>query len=218
MKILIVTALVYQVLGEDNVADRQKLLKDLMKDYEKAIEPDNTPLKFSLTYLCGDYDTNTKVLTSKVWESLSWKDTRLAWEPSKYGDVGMLRIPDKDIWTPDMKLYDGVEVAEERSEVNTVVMQDGTVIWIPIATYKTRCIPEEDGDLDCKFKIGSWAYNAERLALEASDPAIDVSHYESTCPYTLSQQSLTVESKTYPCCPGESYASANVELKLSPSQ
>jgi len=34
-----------------------------------------------------------------------WKDVLLAWEPDMFGNVHEVRVQTKDIWTPDIVLY-----------------------------------------------------------------------------------------------------------------
>ena len=36
----------------------------------------------------------------------SWKDCRLTWNASEYGDLSSLVVPFNKIWTPDLAIYD----------------------------------------------------------------------------------------------------------------
>ncbi|CAF4993686.1 unnamed protein product, partial [Rotaria sp. Silwood1] len=34
-----------------------------------------------------------------------WNDYNLRWKPEEFGNIQTLRIPSKQIWTPDILLY-----------------------------------------------------------------------------------------------------------------
>ena len=43
--------------------------------------------------------------------SQEWKDYKLAWNKSEYGNVQSIRIAPNDIWTPDILLYNRCEAS-----------------------------------------------------------------------------------------------------------
>jgi hypothetical protein len=190
----------------------QKLVKDLLKDYMKEVDPGSTSLSFGISYMCADLSRYTMQLTSKVLESYMWVDSRLKWDPSKYDGIQQIRLPAKLIWTPDFKLYNTPNEPEVRDEVNAVLMANGTVLWIPLVVYKTYCVPGRDkGDsVDCLLHLGSWTFDADTLKLQSRD--LDVSSmYLDTCPYVITEPKVEVETKVYPCCP-EPYSSVFVRF------
>jgi len=38
-----------------------------------------------------------------VWQE--WKDYKLSWNESEFDGVKSIRLPSKDIWTPDILMY-----------------------------------------------------------------------------------------------------------------
>jgi len=218
-KLFVLAVALSQVLGD--TTDKQKLVGDLMKNYMKAVDPNDTPLKMALSYVCADLNPTTHQLTSKLLEKYAWTDNRLMWKPEEYGDIKHIRLPAKMIWTPDVKVYTTQSEAETRDEVNTVVFNNGTVLWIPMVTYKTHCMTTTDDETDrsttCKIQIGSWTYDAKTLDLQLDGEGFDTYMYVETCPYTIHSHKVRVDSQVYPCCP-EPYASMHIELKVTPRQ
>jgi hypothetical protein len=214
MKILILLlALVAASQAADSLTT-QKLVKELLKDYMKEVDPGATNLSLGIGYLCADLSRFTLQLTSKVIESYLWVDSRLKWDPSKYDGIQQIRLPAKLIWTPDFKLYNTLNEPEERDEVNAVIMANGTVLWIPMVIYKTYCEPGRDkGDsISCLLQLGSWTYDADNLKLQSRD--LDTSSmYLDACPYVITEPKVKVDTKVYPCCP-EPYASMFVSFRL----
>ena len=44
-------------------------------------------------------------MTTNVELIMKWNDSFLPWNPSDFGDIKIMRVPWKDIWTPDVVLY-----------------------------------------------------------------------------------------------------------------
>lgn len=214
MKIFVLLlAIVAATQATDNVT-AQDLVKDLMKDYMKEVNPGPTNLSLGIAYLCADLSRFTLQMTSKVMESYMWQDARLKWDPSKYDGIQQIRLPAKLIWTPDFKIFNTLNEAESRDDVNAVIMANGTVLWIPLATYKTYCEPGRDkGDsISCLLQLGSWTYDADTLKLEARDLDL-TTMYLDACPYVITDPKVNVLKKVYPCC-AEPYASMFVRFRV----
>jgi len=215
MKILVLLLAIVVASQANDPGTTQKLVKDLMKDYMMEIDPGTTNLTVGISYLCADLSRFTLKLTSRVLESYMWHDSRLTWDPTKYDGIKMIRYPAKLIWTPDFRLYNSQDEQEVRDDVNAVIMANGTVLWIPMATYKTYCEPgrEDKGDsIACILKLGSWTYDANTLKLQSNDLDLK-SMYLDTCPYVITEPKVDVESKVYPCC-AEPYASMIVSFRI----
>jgi len=202
MKIFVLLLAIVAVTQAAETVSAQNLVKDLMKDYLKEVDPGSTNMTLSIVYMCAELSRYTLQLTSKVMESYMWHDSRLTWDPSKYEGIQQIRYPANKIWTPDFKLYNAQSEPESRDEVNAVIMANGTVIWIPMVTYSTYCEPgREKGDsVVCMLQLGSWTYDANTLRLDTRD--LDTtSMYLDTCPYVITDPKVDVKTKVYPCCP-----------------
>jgi len=86
------------------LTDEQRLLKNLMRNYDKASRPVfnashsvEVKFSFSLIQIC-DMDERNQVLTTNVWLGQEWVDESLRWNASEYGDVTVMNVPCKDLW------------------------------------------------------------------------------------------------------------------------
>jgi nicotinic acetylcholine receptor len=196
---------------------KDTLVRDLLGDYEKDVDPGNITLHFGLGLVCANLDSTTNLLTIRLVEKYFWSDPRLRWVPSEHGGLTQLRVPARKIWTPDFKLYNGVDEAEVRDDVNALLGADGSVTWIPLVTYKTFSSPHTDANraTTANLKLGSWTYDSDQINLQLSETGFDTEMYLDYCPYTVTDAKVKVESKKYPCCP-ELYSSLEVEFTVRP--
>jgi len=190
------------------------LIKDLKKDYERLVYPDDVTLEIGLTYVCAYMDEEHGRLSSRVFERYHWVDNRLKWDSTKYEGVTKLSIPDKYIWTPDVHLQNSI-MTEDRNEVNAVIHADGNVYWIPPTNYKTRCTEHNDHEdsYHCKLSLGSWTYDAKSIPLQLFMGGFDTKMYLDNCPYTIDNAKASIKNTKYDCCPNP-FATLNVEFDI----
>lgn len=190
----------------------EKLAAILFKDYNKNVNPGSTPLTVGLSYLCADLNKENLHLTSRVLEKYTWQDSRLTWTPKEHNDLKALRYPARHLWTPDFKLYNSQKEVETRDEVNAVIYSNGTVLWVPIATYHSACLPVRRNVFHCSLTFGTWTYDAGIVGLNATEPGLDKIMYLDTCPYSIIEPKVEVKNQTYPCCGDEKYATMYVNF------
>jgi hypothetical protein len=193
--------------------DKERLARELLKNYMASIEPDTTTtLTFGLIIQCSRVDPTSGELITNAWEKYEWTDKRLVWDPKDYGEVKVLRLPANLIWRPDMKVYNSLKFDEDRSETNVVVSNTGDVVWVPSVVYRTFCSIEDNAP-NCPFKIGTWTYDTSVVDLKLDGTGIDLfSYYNTTCPLLVSESSAEVKNVVYPCCK-ESYAHIDFNVK-----
>ena len=193
----------------------EKLVATITKDYNKGVNPTGTtPLQFSMSYMCATMDKYTLGLTSRVMEKFTWVDKRLTWNPTDYENMKMIRYPANMIWTPDLKLYNTHKNSEERDEVNVVIYNNGTVMWVPMTTYRTNCLPNGRNTFMCQIKIGSWTYDAKLIKMTMEGEGLDKTNYLDTCPHAITDIKAKVMDRTYPCCPDDKYQSMEIEFMV----
>lgn len=171
-----------------------------------------TAIKIQIHYLCANFDPTTHVLTSNYYPALSWEDDRFTWDPKEYEGINEVRVPHYYLWTPDITVYNRVEVAPEDDE-NAIIYHDGTVLFVPQRTMKTYCKPTSKNEVDCHVRIGSWTYDAEMQPLlgfadsvdtVADGPVphslLDLSSYVDACPYKVTDWRATITNHKYDCC------------------
>lgn len=190
----------------------EKLIAALFKDYNKGVNPPSTPLDVALSYLCADVNKANLQLTSRLLEKYTWQDSRLKWTPKDYDNLTAIRYPAYHLWKPDLKLYNSQYEEETRDNVNVVIYSNGTVLWVPIATYKTNCLPLRRNAFSCELLLGPWTYSTNTVGLNLAGKGFDTFMYLDSCPYEIVEPQIKVENKTYPCCPDEAYASMDVRF------
>jgi hypothetical protein len=213
--VLLLAALTKISAAPSGANGASKLIRDLSKDYQKIVYPDNITLELGISFVCGYMDEEHGRLNSRVIERYHWVDSRLRWDPKAYEGVTKVSIPDSHIWTPDVRLQNAI-ITEDRDEVNAVVLADGNVYWIPPAHYKSRCadIEEEKDAYHCKLSLGSWTYDANSIPLDLFFGGFDSNKmYLESCPYVLEHASYSIKNTKYDCCPNP-YATLNIEFDM----
>ncbi|TSL89893.1 Neuronal acetylcholine receptor subunit beta-2 [Bagarius yarrelli] len=99
-----------------------------------------------------------------------WNDYRLAWNPDEYEGVMKVRLPSRQIWLPDIVLYNNADGTYEVSFYsNAVVSSNGEVAWLPPAIYKSACKIEVKNfpfdQQNCTLKFRSWTYDHTEIDL-----------------------------------------------------
>ncbi|KAK3097031.1 hypothetical protein FSP39_005744, partial [Pinctada imbricata] len=193
------------------LTDEQRLLYKLMRDYDpntrpvyNASHPVNVYIGFSLTQIF-DVDEKNQVLTTNVWFDQEWKDEKLVWDPQEYNNLTVLRIPCKNIWLPDIVLYNSAEdYTNGYMEALAMVSNDGTVFWPPIVKFRSTC--EIDityypfDDQICKMKMGSWAYDGFQVDVFNRSNGVDLTNFVSNGEWQLIKVDSVRNVVRYPCC------------------
>jgi len=214
--VLLIVFVVQQSMAEVSL---DKLGRKLMSNYVSYVYPDQTNLTVGVAIIAFDYDANTEMLTTNLWERYAWSDTRLSWDPKDFDGIGVIRLPAKMIWTPDIEVYNHFETANARKDVNVLVHSDGQILWIPPATYKTHCPKSttQSDSVTCLIKFGSWTYDGFLLSLQPVDfeGSVDLSDYVISQRYELLSANGTINTSYYSCC-AEPYQSYDVVLEFKP--
>jgi len=97
-----------------------------------------------------------------------------------------------------------------------VFLSDGTVYWIPPATYETLCTESEDDDdhsFHCRLTLGSWTRDERNLPLQLFASGVDTKMYLKTCPYVVEHAKAVIKHTKYDCCP-ELYDSLEINFDV----
>ncbi|KAM3726973.1 Acetylcholine receptor subunit beta-like [Dirofilaria immitis] len=154
-----------------------QLYEDLLYDYNKIPRPVKNSTNV-LTVNLGasliriiDVDEKNQILTTNLWLEMQWNDSKLTWDPSKYGGITTLHIPSNQIWTPDLVLYNNAAGDPDITIfTDALVAYDGRVLWQPPAIYKSFCpidvtwFPYDSQQ--CEMKFGAWSYTGYYVDLK----------------------------------------------------
>nr|XP_033776821.1 neuronal acetylcholine receptor subunit beta-4 isoform X2 [Geotrypetes seraphini] len=121
-------------------------------------------------------------MTINVWLDQKWVDYRLTWEPVAYEGIKKLRIPPKQIWLPDIVLYNNADGTYEVSLYSNVIVENnGIISWIPPAIYKSACKIEVKhfpfDQQNCTLKFRSWTYDYTEIDLVLSSPFVKLDDF-----------------------------------------
>ena len=107
---------------------------------------------------------------------------------------------------------------KEHREAMAVVSNDGSVLWIPPAIFRSTCsidITHFPFDVQtCHLKFGSWTYDGYKLDINfyADDASVDISDYIESNEWALIGYPAKKNVKYYTCCsepfPGMSQSTA----------
>jgi len=217
MKLILIFALtVATVLGADVAKTpakqgdaylRQNLMKTLMENYDRGINPDSPNVKFGLSLLTFSINEDTSTMDPNVWLKMTWRDSRLAWD-TKVFPIETLRVQFSNLWHPDIRLFNsGSTFSTDTScvETNAVLYPSGEVIWIPPCNLNSLCKttlkahPFEPQV--CTLKFGSWTYDS--LVMDVNfwnETSIDLSEFQDLSEWKLLASTGVKNTKTYPCC------------------
>ncbi|CAO2625316.1 Acetylcholine receptor subunit gamma [Lemmus lemmus] len=159
-------------LGVQSLNQEERLLADLMRNYDPHLRPAehdsdvvNVSLKLTLTNLIS-LNEREEALTTNVWIEMQWCDYRLRWDPQDYEGLWILRVPSTMVWRPDIVLENKSQTYST-SEINLQLSQeDGQVIeWIFI-------------DPEAFTENGEWAirHRPAKMLLDSVAPAEEAGH------------------------------------------
>ncbi|KFD50564.1 hypothetical protein M514_08513, partial [Trichuris suis] len=224
-------------ISVEAMKEEQQLFEDLLYLYNKLARPVKNAsevlvINFGASLIrIIDVDEKNQVLTTNLWLEMQWTDSKLVWNPTKYGGIKKLHIPADFIWTPDILLYNCAD-GHPQISINTdaLVYYDGKVMWKPPGIYKSFCqidIQYFPYDLQkCHMKFGGWTYNGFYLDMRqiATDgrtlvhtrdetgnkvwrlqQGMDLSYFYESSEWDLLELSSDRHEVLYPGCCGQDY-------------
>ncbi|XP_023344309.1 acetylcholine receptor subunit alpha-type acr-16 [Eurytemora carolleeae] len=190
----------------------RRLLNDLFLNYNKLERPVNNesePVQLSVSISLQqivDLDEKNQIMTSNIWLNLDWHDHALMWNFSEYGGVKDIRVPPKNMWRPDLLLYNSANEAFDATfPTNIVVKYDGSVSQIPPGIFKSTCTIDITwfpfDDQSCDLKFGTWTYDGFYINLTSLDEGVDSSGFQDNGEWQLLSASAQRNVVVYECCP-----------------
>ena len=174
-------------------------------------------------------------LSMKVWWRMTWRDPRLSWTPSEYGNI--TEIPfigasfaspeETEIWLPELTVYNSqVALAESLETTFAAAYPDGSVFWSRPGTLDLNCkfsglVTFPRGDLTCQFEVGGWMLSGltQRISLRnggydplesASEETAGSSYQE----YMIDNVTVRTFELFYDCCPGDPWPVAQYTVSV----
>ncbi|KAH7716177.1 nicotinic acetylcholine receptor non-alpha subunit 29.3 [Aphelenchoides avenae] len=180
LSVFMVTA--FLMLGTTSASDdEERLMVDVFRGYNSLIQPvkhlNDTPIVVKIALqliLLINVDEKDQIMHTNVWLTLTWHDFQMTWNPVNYGGITEIRV------SPDKVCADGNY--EVSFMCNVVIMNNGKMLWVPPAIYKSSCIIDVEyfpfDEQTCHLIFGSWTYNENEIKLEFEQAEwIDLSEY-----------------------------------------
>jgi len=211
--------------------DEYRLRTSLQEIYKAEMTPPRNDLSpvtvsFMLTIIAlRELDPVQQILTVEGYMTMSWQDSRMNWNPYEYNGIMQLHLPTKQLWRPDIKLYNRAKISEIEPLENTrmIVDRTGKVIWVPpVSLYSICAIDFKYYPYDhhtCQMKFGSWTYDISDVDIQimsnSSGSKTDniLEHYTEGGEWAIKDVSVSRSVKYYKCCP-KPYPSITYEMHL----
>ncbi|EDO46124.1 predicted protein [Nematostella vectensis] len=193
-----------------------RLIRDITKEYElnKEILPiknHSQPIKviFDIAFAqLVELDSKNQIMTSYIWVRQFWSNTRLRWDPSKYGGQTSVNLSPHLIWLPDIVLYNNINsntIGEMfKFDTKVVLHNTGAIEWYAPTLVKSICkidityFPFDKQN--CSLVFGSWTYTSEFLSLDIKQKEPDLSKYTPNGQWEMMHAEVKRNVVKYSCC------------------
>jgi len=167
--------------------DAENVFKELTANYTKEMRPvldQSHPVGVLITPVLrsiNNYDEVTGTLSLILVLVEEWKDEKLQWNPTQYGGLHYMIIPQKNIWKPELYLINAAQtIAPIGNDAFKIrVLFDGTALWLTGGDIKASCSPDMTYfpfDIQtCNLMFAPWGYIASEVTLQALN-AVDLSN------------------------------------------
>lgn len=198
MKSIILLSLFVALAKSESETERLK--HHLLKKYDKHTKPEGQVMvSIGVNPKRLDYFAKWDMLFLTNWNVMTWKDSRLAWDPKDFNGLKVIHLPEWDIWTPDVVNFYSLDKPVYFGKYEAIVDQDGSVMIVPAMKQKVFCKQQqEQNTFNCTLKMGSWHYSAADIDLVPMDS--DLSEPLMTLYKVQKVESTRVEGK-YPDIP-----------------
>ena len=84
------------------------LYRDLLRDYNPHIRPNDeqtqgTAISVTMHLIAiNEIEELTGVMSTVVYVDVTWRDPRMTWNKTKYGDVTDILFPQELVWKPEL--------------------------------------------------------------------------------------------------------------------
>ncbi|XP_034429927.1 acetylcholine receptor subunit alpha-like [Hippoglossus hippoglossus] len=196
--------------------DETNLVKILFTGYNKVVRPVNhfkdpvvVTVGLQLIQLISVDEVN-QIVSSNVRLKQQWKDVNLQWKPEDYGGIKKIRVPSKDIWRPDLVLYNNADGDFAIVHETKVLLEyTGKITWNPPAIFKSYCeiiVLHFPFDLqNCSMKLGTWTYDGNLVVVNPDSDRPDLSNFMESGEWVMKDFRSWKHWVYYACCPDTPY-------------
>jgi hypothetical protein len=222
----------------DYTTHASRLHEDLLVGYVKQAPPRSDRSQF-VDYSGAGTDVSVQIrffkvehvsptegmMRLRVWVRLTWKDLRLQWTPSAYGNITTIKFnansfatpEDSEIWLPDITAYNAVNGFTTLEAAMARVDSSGTVYWSRPGSLEVLCrfsglanFPFDT--LSCPIDVGGWIAGGGEQGvappLDGQCATLEFNEEVSRSSYAdieIDRVTCTRHKYQYPCCPNDPY-------------
>lgn len=139
------------------------VLKEYYQNYSSDVKPKRNlsePVEVSIKLhidALREINERFQTMTFFAWFELNWTDEFLILKDG----INAVTLPLKEVWTPDVSLFNSVEDPQYISDgKHLVLLREGRMVWYPARQYTVRCsIDIRMYPFDkqrCEIKVGAW--------------------------------------------------------------
>ncbi|XP_059153261.1 acetylcholine receptor subunit alpha-L1-like [Physella acuta] len=165
-----------------------KLHNDLFDVYDPEIRPilnHGESVKVQVTmYLAMilDLDIKKQVLKFSGFMSFKWKDELLVWNTSKYGGIEDIIAPQRQVWKPDITIYNNIRDSYlGESNINVAINHKGRVLWEPPINLEVSCDVDVSkypfDENTCVVKVISWMHDVSAINITTGPEPINLERF-----------------------------------------
>lgn len=179
-------------------ADYDNLYNSTLTGYNKDGRPVldqstamNVTVDFTLITIANLDEVTSEMITVGSF-IISWKDEKIRWTPSSYGNTLKLYIDESVVWKPSMTFLNPMStnvglLGMKQSRIK--YYEDGSAYWMIADRYQTTCdfdtryFPFDEQT--CDMKIMAWDYSIEEVLIYPYQPKVDLNHYSENGAWEL---------------------------------
>jgi hypothetical protein len=155
---------------------------------------------------------------------LYWKDQLLTWDPINFNNVVSINVDPKEIWKPDIELYnsgDYPEIWTKKTSAN--LKYDGSIYWSIPMLFTFSCeLKLENFPFDsqkCSMTFGSWKFNKGYLDIRVINETLlqkSIINYDGFKhnEWEIASATGITEDIEYKCCLGSYYPTSTLTIEL----
>jgi len=213
-----VTSSTKEINGKKNQSDsaEARLRQNLFHtEYNPELRPvlnrsDKVTVKLGVSlHQIINVDEKNQLMQVSLWIRQAWFNPFLTWNPSDYEDVKQININAKDVWIPDIYLYNNADATQDgaldRFKTKIVLSSNGRNMWLGPVLYTFSCKMNVDffpfDEQLCSMKFGSWTYDGYRVDVQMEAEEADVKMFVTNGEWDLIGVPAQRNEIIYVCCP-----------------
>ena len=155
----------------------ESLYRDLLRDYNPHIRPNDkktqgTAISVTVHLISiNEIEELTGVMSTVVYVDVTWRDPRMTWNKTKYGDVTDILFPQELVWKPELVVTNPAKKVRKIGFEDIMIRynNNGMAFWYTGDYIETSC------DIDvthfpfdrqvCTIEMIPWNYRQNELKM-----------------------------------------------------